>query len=50
MRIAEDMESSHSWWRTMANWEDLKIWAAISDDANWRKEMGQKPKQTREEP
>jgi hypothetical protein len=34
----------------MANWEDLKIWAAISDDANWGKEMGQKPKQTREEP
>src|SRR5215475_6283843 len=37
-------------WRTMANWEGLKIWAAISDDANGRKEMGQKPKQTREEP
>src|SRR5262249_41142971 len=27
-----------SWWRTMANWEDLKIWAAISDDANGGKE------------
>ena len=25
----------------MANWEDLKIWTAISDDANGGKEMGQ---------
>src|SRR5262245_44550512 len=39
-----------SWWRAMANWEDLKIWTATSDDANGGKEMGQQPKQTREEP